>query len=321
MRRGIVGALAGSCVLVVCLIAPSATLGAGAPVAGVVAWNGVANADSRYETLEAGKGTVLVRISRDSGEIVRDRYVDERLAIPAVASDGSGGGLSADGETLVLTQPNLRLRRPTTRLAIFDTQNLAPLDRIKLDGAVSFDAISPDGERLYFINYLSRRDPTEYEVRTYDVDSSRLLRQPIVDPEESGDQMYGWAVTRATSPDGRWAYTLYQGRDEDFIHALDTERGRAVCIDLDELEGKVWRLDMNSAAHGQTLELTQDGQREAVVDTQTFEVSYPGDAAATEAPAQGNDDGEAWILGAVVGGIAVLLTGLLVRRRRAAAAT
>jgi hypothetical protein len=78
---------------------------------------------------------------------------------------------------------------------------------------------------------------------------------------------------------------------------------------------------MNSAAHGQTLELTQDGQREAVVDTQTFEVSYPGDAAATEVPAQGNDDGEAWILGAVVGGIAVLLTGLLVRRRRAAAAT
>jgi hypothetical protein len=187
---------------------------------------------------------------------------------------------------------------------------------------MSFDAISPDGARLYLINYLSPRDPTKYEVRAYDLERGRLLANPIIDPEESGDQMYGWALTRATSPGGRWAYTLYQGRDEDFIHALDTERGTAVCIDLDELEAKVWRLDMSSSPDGRTLELTRDGQREAVVDTETFEVSYPDDAtAAAEAPAQGDNDGGGWILAAVVGGIAVLLAGLLVRRRRAAAAT
>lgn len=321
MRRGIVGALVGSFALAVGLGEPATSSGAGAPVAGVVAWNGVADTETRYAALDAGEGTMLVRISRDSGDIVRHRYVDEQFAIPAVADDGSGGGLSADGDTLVLTQPGLRLRRSTTRLAVLDAQRLAIVDRIKFDGAVSFDAISPDGARLYVINYLSRRDPTKYEVRAYNLDRGRLLAEPIVDPEEAGDQMYGWAVTRANSPDGRWAYTLYQGREEDFIHALDTERGRAVCIDLDELEAKVWRLDMSSSPDGRTLELTQDGKREAVVDTETFEVSYPGDAAASAAPAPGNDDGRGWILGAVVGGIAVLLTGLLVRRRRAAAAT
>ena len=50
--------------------------------------------------------------------------------------------------------------------------------------------------------------------------------------------MAGFPQTRATSPDGRWAYTLYEPAERDhpaFIHALDTKRGTAVCIDLDPL--------------------------------------------------------------------------------------
>ena len=45
--------------------------------------------------------------------------------------------------------------------------------------------------------------------------------------------MRGYPLTRVASPDGRWAYTLYDGGGKHpFVHALDTLEGRAVCIDL-----------------------------------------------------------------------------------------
>jgi len=48
--------------------------------------------------------------------------------------------------------------------------------------------------------------------------------------------MQGSPVTRVGSREGRWAYTLYTGPEETFLHALDTVRGRAVCVDLPQLE-------------------------------------------------------------------------------------
>ena len=45
--------------------------------------------------------------------------------------------------------------------------------------------------------------------------------------------MGGQPATRATTPDGRWAYTLYARRNgKPFVHALDTARRKAFCIDL-----------------------------------------------------------------------------------------
>ena len=45
--------------------------------------------------------------------------------------------------------------------------------------------------------------------------------------------MGGEPVARASSTDGRWAYTLYARRgDEPFVHALDTVKREAFCIDL-----------------------------------------------------------------------------------------
>ena len=45
--------------------------------------------------------------------------------------------------------------------------------------------------------------------------------------------MSGIPVTRMPSMDGRWAYTLYDNGRHSFVHALDTARRTAVCIDLD----------------------------------------------------------------------------------------
>ena len=114
------------------------------------------------------------------------------------------------------TKPRLRLRR-----------------RFTLRGDFSYDALSPDGRALFLINYLSARDPTRYRVRVYDLARRRLDPKPIVDPREPPDAMNGLPMTRVTSRDGRWAYTLYDGAGKHpFIHALDTTERRAVCIDL-----------------------------------------------------------------------------------------
>ena len=40
---------------------------------------------------------------------------------------------------------------------------------------------------------------------------SRLLAAPVVDPREETDKMRGSPLTRTTSADGRFAYTLYDG--------------------------------------------------------------------------------------------------------------
>ena len=39
-------------------------------------------------------------------------------------------------------------------------------------------------------------------------------------------------MTRVSSGDGRWAYTLYDGNGRPFVHALDTAGRTARCIDL-----------------------------------------------------------------------------------------
>lgn len=50
--------------------------------------------------------------------------------------------------------------------------------------------------------------------------------------------MQGVPLTRAMSADGRFAYTLYERPTAPpFIHALDTARGTAACIDLPSLAG------------------------------------------------------------------------------------
>ena len=75
----------------------------------------------------------------------------------AVAYDGSPGGLSADGRTLVLTQPGVRFPQTTSGFTRLDTRRLKILDTVTLDGTFTFDALSPDGRQMYLIEYTSPR--------------------------------------------------------------------------------------------------------------------------------------------------------------------
>lgn len=218
----------------------------GLPVLGIdVGAEGVTvpGSDVRFVALGTPSGTVVARISLRGGRVLNFRYLGARYTVPAVAYDGSVGGLSADGRTLVLLEPRMTFPRARTRLRILDPVLLRTRDTIDLRGDYSFDAISPDGRWMYLIHYLSRNDPTHYEVRAYDVQRGRLLAEPIVDSNESGEEMRGNPLTRTTSPEGRWAYTLYDGNGKPFVHALDTVGRTARCIDLDGLAGR----DLNGA--------------------------------------------------------------------------
>jgi hypothetical protein len=127
--------------------------------------------------------------------------------------------------------------------------------------------------------------------------------------------MGGFPITRAMSPDGRWAYTLYAGGDHPFVHALDTTGRTARCVDLDALDGRedLFQMRLRLGGHGSELAVVLKRKPLALVDTTSFKVSEPPAAVATRrAPV--SDDGRSWLLPAaivallVLVGLAVLLT-------------
>jgi hypothetical protein len=194
--------------------------------------------------------TVVERLDLRDATMDRWWYLHGSYYVPAVAADGSAGGLSVNGGTLVLTTFPRAYPPRQTKFAILDTRLFLrhprrpgqqrprhAITHLSLPGAFSFDAISPDGSLVYLIqNFYSHRRLSHYQVRALETASGRLLPQPIVDPEEPGERMQGSPISRVSSPDGRWAYTLYAGSEEVFLHALDTVRARAVCVDLPQLE-------------------------------------------------------------------------------------
>ena len=141
--------------------------------------------------------------------------------------------------------------------------------------------------------------------------------------------MTGFALTRATTPDGRWDYTLYsRPNDVPFIHALDTVALRAVCIDLPSLANA----DLNNPAlslgpGGSVLRVEDNGITQAMVDTATYVVTPaakplsapPIRPSATHADQStgGGDGSVPWAVLALVliAGAAFTLAALGARRR------
>jgi hypothetical protein len=275
---------------------------------------GPAGSNTVYVTQSADDGTTLARVETGPNATVETRTVGYGFSIPTVALDKSTSGLSADGKTLVLAQPLSGLGARTTEFELINAESLRPRETITLAGSYSFDAISPDGKLIYLIEYTSPSDPSRYLVRAYDADAGHLLRAPVIGPDEAGQPMTGKPVTRAMSPTGRWAYTLYQGSDEGpFVHALDTSGHKAVCVDLDglSLPEHLNGSQLAVSSDGGELTITRHGSTVGTIDTQTFAVSPP--------PAPGDGDGFPWLFTAlltVAAAGAVGITSHTVRRRR-----
>ena len=285
---------------------------------------GVVTADgsSRYVTIPVGDaGTLVENIALDGGKVKDFGRTSGDYTVPVIALDGTTSGVSADGETLVLSSIRDSYRQRATRFRVFDAGVLRQgATEIRLQGDFSFDALSPDGETMYLVEYTNPRDPEDYQVRSFDIASGKLDPDPILDSEEAPGEMRGLPQTRATSPDGRWEYTLYDGGGEHpFIHALDVVEGATVCIDLPMIHSK--------QTHGASLEMSQDrasieltgrdGELGAIVDTETFEVSEPGDEKEPAATAPSADDAGPSVAGIAAGALLVMaLAALVIRRMR-----
>ena len=114
-------------------------------------------------------------------------------------------------------------------------------------------------------------------MRSVSLVSGKPFGASLVDEREPDEEMNGAPWARVRSVNGAWAYTLYaKPNGTGFVHALDTARRRAFCVDLP------WRTSaqrlaavrLSLANGGRTLELAKPrGTRLAVVDTTTFKVT------------------------------------------------
>lgn len=234
MRTTLSAALLASLAALVAAVGAAAD---GGPSPGVsFGWDGIVarGGDVRYVAVPGDSSTVLEAIRIRDGRVLRWTSIPGSYGVPLVAIDGSVGGLSRDGKTLVLASyAGIPSVHTSTGFAIVSTRTFRFQRIAVFSGAYSFDALSPDASTLYLIQYTSKRQLDRYRVRAYDPKTRRLLPGAIVDKRAPDEAMAGAPVSRATTADGRWAYTLYARQGQPpFVHALDTVGRHAFCIDL-----------------------------------------------------------------------------------------
>jgi hypothetical protein len=296
-----------------------AALADGGPSPGIV-WGGEGvladGGNVRYVAMPLHHDTFVGSLRTSDGVLVRSTSFNGGWGIPYVTNGGDVGGLSADERTLVLAQ-SLQccgLRRDTSFL-VLRAPSFKLLERVDLKGDYAFDALSPNGKRLYLIQHVSSLDFTQYVVRAYDLDAHKLLPRRIADRTQRGWVMAGYPVSRTTSPDGRWVYTLYQRNGAyPFVHALDSVRGVAHCIGIPWTGGDnaVWNMRLGLKDGGRTIAVHwRSGRSYLNMDTRTWRLS----------PAGGGFPWW-WIPVAALGAAALLFVsrGILRRARRGAPA-
>jgi hypothetical protein len=261
------------------LAAAPAASGDGGPSPGAVTgWDGVLSPTGhvRYTALTAAGSTVVAAVEVGGGRVLQYRTLRGLYGIPLVANDGTTGGLSADATTLVLAPFGGPVQAgQVSRFAVLTPDRSFKIRRlVTLRGAFSFDAISPTGRVLYLIEYLQQSGAAvTYRVRAYDVARGKLVRGSIVDRREPDERMQGSPVTRASSRDGVWAYTLYaRPAGKPFVHALDTRRAQAFCIDLPWQADQSALQNVKMTAGAGRLVIHDGAGRLASVDTRSWKV-------------------------------------------------
>jgi hypothetical protein len=269
-----------------------------------------AGGGTRFVAVGADTDTSLAVVQTSDGTVVRSVDLPGMWGVPVVTYSQSGEGLSTDGATLVLGDVVHAYPRIHSAFLVLDAKSLQIRRTITLPGDFAFDALSPDGSRLYLIQHRDAFDATKYVVRAYDVAAGRLLPGRIADRTQKGWVMQGFPMARATSADGRMVYTLYQNPGGyPFVHALDTVRGVAHCVGLPWKgdQNGFWNMRLSLRDGGRTLAVHWlSGRAWLTVDTSTWRI----------APDRRAGVPWAWIAAgaAFLGGIAVL--ALVLRRRR-----
>lgn len=239
-------------------------------------WDGIRGpgGDTRFVTLNTPGSTVVAAIRVRDGRVLRSRPLHGLYGIPLVAYDGTAGGLSGDGLSLVVASYGpLPGEAGATRFVVLNARTFKLRRLVVIPGSWSYDAIAPDGSALYLVQHVRAGANPLYRVRSYDVKTG-ILRGAIVDRLENEADMGGEPVTRAASPDGRWAYTLYARASADpFVHALDTTRREAFCIDLPLRLGQVKQRGLRLTLRSNSELAVRNGTGTvAVIDTRSFDV-------------------------------------------------
>lgn len=263
--------------LVPLALASGTAAAGGGPSPGVMTgWDGTLDAarSLRYVAMPVARTTIVAAVRTSDGRMLRYSTIRGGFGVPIVAFDGTTEGLSRDGRTLVLA--DIGASRQETRFAVLRTSSLRLQKTVTLRGLWAFDALSRDARTLYAIQYLGTGPNPRYNVRAVSLVTGKPLGGAIVDKREPDEEMNGSPWARARSADGAWAYTLYaKPNGTAFVHALDTARRRAFCVDLP------WRSNtqalsavrLSLADGGRSLVLSKAGSgRLALVNTRTFEV-------------------------------------------------
>jgi MYXO-CTERM domain-containing protein len=213
------------------LFAAPAAAADGPGPGGVQGGSGVVPPDGglRYVAVGAAPGqwTLLEAIRTRDGTVASTASLYGDWGLPQMVG---GSSLSHDGSTLVLSETQISTEQ--SKFLVYDPRDMTYRAGIVLNGAFTFDALSPDGSRLYLIQQ-KYGDGLHYVVRAYDLERQRLLPGRIADRTQRSWVMQGYPMTRTESGDGRWVYTLYTNPGGyPFVHALDTVRGVAHCVGL-----------------------------------------------------------------------------------------
>jgi hypothetical protein len=235
------------------------------------------NGKYRFVAVSTGGGTAIERVAVRGGAVAGWATLDGEWGIPQpTMRPGQLEGLTRDGRQLVVG--TMGAGRPTN-FAVIRTRDLRVDYRFELPGSFAYDALSPDGKTLYLTQYVDQNNARRYVVRAYDLRQGKILPGIIADKTQRGWVMEGYATTRATSADGRWAYTLFmRPGGYPFVHALDTVHGVAHCIGLPWTSGDQqalmgMRMTLKSGGHKLALDWN-DGGSWLAIDTGTWRITH-----------------------------------------------
>src|SRR3954468_23048047 len=122
------------------------------------------------------KGPLRIDASRSGGDTrvttaTEETTIGGAYGIPTLIPSNTPLGLFRDGARFVLQSTENQSR---TSFVVVRTADLTVLQRISLRGSYAFDALSPNGSRLYLIQHTTA-DFGHYIVRAYDLQAQRLL--------------------------------------------------------------------------------------------------------------------------------------------------
>jgi hypothetical protein len=192
------------------------------------------------------------------------QYVDGAWQLPVPVGGEAPEGLAWNGRRAVLASTDGPSRFVTFPLGRDMSSTNAASHEIDLSkrGTFAFDALSTDGNWLYLAQSTDATGKRVDLIRAYDIARDELLADPVVDKTGGTEAMSGTPVAREFSPDGNGVYTVYEGAEHPFVHALLTDNRISVCIDLDGAPAPTatggWTIAWKDAS---TLSVTSDRLR------------------------------------------------------------